>query len=294
MHTQPHSPAAAGLALALFGTLTLAAVAAPAAAAPFRLEKRLALAAGGSFALSSEAGGIEVRGGEGTEAVVVVTSNRDDFAERYDVRFETPRPDRIEVVIAKKSRGPEGWFGGGSGRTEVKVTLPKSVAAEIESSGGGIDMAEIDGQVTAESSGGGVTVRNLGGAARLSSSGGAIDGTNIAGDIDASSSGGGIEIREARGRVVAESSGGGVSVAFAAGNAKGGDLSSSGGGVAAQVDPAVGLEIDASSSGGSVACDLPLTVRGRIGRNEVHGTLNGGGPLLELDSSGGGIAIGAR
>lgn len=291
MHSQLHSPAAARLALALLGTLTLATAA---AAAPYRLEKSLPIAAGGSFALSSEAGGIEVRGGEGTEAVVLITSNRDDFAERYTVRFETPRPDRIEVVIEKKSRGPESWFGGGSGRTEVTVTLPKSVAAEIESSGGGIDIAQIDGKVTAESSGGSVKVRNLGGAAVLSSSGGSIAGDGIAGDVEASSSGGGVEIREARGRVVAESSGGAVSVAFAAGNAKGGDLSSSGGGVAAQVDPAVGLEIDASSSGGSVACDLPLTVRGRIGRNEVRGTLNGGGALLELDSSGGGIAIGPR
>ena len=86
-------------------------------------------------------------------------------------------------------------------------------------------------------------------------------------------------VREAHGRVVAGSSGGAVSVAFAAGNAKGGELSSSGGGVATKVDPAVGLEIDASSSGGSVDCDLPLTVRGRIGRDDVHGPLNGGGPL---------------
>ena len=291
MRSQPFAPAALGLTLAVLCTLTFAAAA---AAAPFRLEKRLPLAAGGSFALSSEAGGVEVRGGDVAEAQILVTSNRDDFAELYDVRFATPRPDRIEVVIEKKSRGPAGWFGGGSGRTEVQVTLPRGVSAEIESSGGGIDIADLDGKVTAESSGGSVEVRNLGGAAVLSSSGGAIAGDNIAGDVDASSSGGGVERREAHGRVVAESSGGAVSVSFAAGNGRGGDLSSSGGGVAAAVDPTVGLEIDASSSGGSVACTLPLTVRGRVGRNEVHGTLNGGGPRLVLDSSGGGIAIGAR
>ena len=85
-----------------------------------------------------------------------------------------------------------------------------------------------------------------------------------------------------------------MSVAFAAGNAKGGELSSSGGGVATMVDPAVGLEIDASSSGGSVDCNLPLTVRGKIGRDDVHGTLNGGGALLKLRSSGGGIDISKR
>ena len=235
-----------------------------------------------------------VRGGDGSAATVVVTSNRDDFAQIYNVRFETPSPDRIEVVIERKSRGAMAWFSGGNNRTEIAVTLPRSASAKIDSSGGGIDIADLDGKVAAESSGGGVTVTNLGGPAELSSSGGSIHGDNIAGDIEASSSGGGVKIREAHGAVVAESSGGAVSVHFAAGNAKGGSLSSSGGGVAATLDPTVALEIDASSSGGSVDCDLPLTVRGKIRRDDIHGTLNGGGALLKLRSSGGGIDIAKR
>lgn len=291
MHSTRTSSSALSLSLAVLATLALV----PAArAADYRLEKRLPLAAAGSFSLASEAGGIEVRGGEGSEAVVVITSTRSDFAELYEVRFDTPRPDRVEVSVRKKSRGAMGWLSGGSGNTRITVALPKSAAIEIESSGGGIAIADLDGGVVAESSGGGVDVTNLGGAARLSSSGGSIEAVNVAGEIEASSSGGSVEIREAHDRVVAESSGGGVSVHFAAGNAKGGQLESSGGGVAAQVDPTVGLEIDASSSGGAVACDLPLTVRGTLRRDRVHGTLNGGGPRLELSSSGGGIAIGSR
>lgn len=265
-------------------------VASAAWASDYRLEKHLPLAAGGTFALASEAGGIEVRGGDGSEAVVVVTSNRDDFAEVYNLRFETPQPDRVEVVIERKSHGPSSWFEGNH-RTKITVTLPRSASAKLQSSGGGVDVAGLDGKVMAESSGGGVRASRLGGAVELSSSGGSISAEEIAGNLEAESSGGGIEIREAHGTVVADSSGGAVSVVFAAGNAKGGNLSSSGGGVAARVDPAVGLEIDASSSGGSVDCDLPLTIRGKISRDDVHGTLNGGGPLLKLRSSGGGIDI---
>ncbi len=274
--------------------LALSLTAASAAwAGEFRLEKRLPLAAGGTFALSSEAGGIEIRGGGGSEAVIVVTSDRTDFADKYDLNFATPSPDRVEVTVERKSRGMLSWFEGGQ-RTRIVVTLPQSAAARISSSGGGIDIAGLDGKVLAESSGGGVKASRLGGAAELSSSGGAIDASEIGGDLEAQSSGGGIAVRDASGRVVAGSSGGSVSVRFAAGNAKGGDLSSSGGGVAATVDPAVGLEIDARSSGGTVDCDLPLTVRGKIGRDDVHGTLNGGGALLKLRSSGGGIDIGQR
>lgn len=275
-------------------TLGLSLTLAPAAwAGEYRLEKHLPIAAGGSFSIASEAGGIDIRGGDGTEAVVVVTSSREDFAELYNLRFATPAPDRAEVVIERKSHGPSNWFEGNH-RTRITVTLPKSVATRVSSSGGGIDIAGVDGKVTAESSGGGVQASRLGGAANLSSSGGSISADGIAGDLEAESSGGSVDIREAHGAVVAESSGGAVSVAFAAGNGKGGNLSSSGGGVEARVDPAVGLEIDASSSGGAVDCDLPLTVRGKIGRDDVHGTLNGGGSLLKLRSSGGGIDIGKR
>ncbi|MEO8197595.1 MAG: hypothetical protein ABI689_12845 [Thermoanaerobaculia bacterium] len=284
MRALPLRLAALGLSLTL----------APAAwAGEFRLEKHLPIAAGGSFTIASEAGGIDIRGGDGTEAVVVVTSNREDFAEVFNLRFATPAPDRAEVVIERKSHGPGSWFEGGH-RTRITVTLPKSVATKVSSSGGGIDIAGVDGKVTAESSGGGVQASHLGGAANLSSSGGSISADDVAGDLEAESSGGGVDIREARGAVVAESSGGAVSVGFAAGNARGGNLSSSGGGVEARVDPAVGLEIDASSSGGAVDCALPLTVRGKIGRDDVHGTLNGGGALLKLRSSGGGIDIGKR
>ena len=65
-------------------------------------------------------------------------------------------------------------------------------------------------------------------------------------------------------------------------------------GVAAVVDSTVGLEIDASSSGGSVNCDLPVTVRGKIGRDSVRGQLNGGGAVLKIRSSGGGVSVSGR
>jgi hypothetical protein len=264
MHPKRHASSLFAASTALLGLVSFAA---PARAADFRLEKRLPIAAGGSFALTSEAGGIEVRGGEGSEAIVVVTSTRDDFAELYNVTFATPRPDRIEVSIERKSRSALSWLSNGNHRSLVTVTLPKSVATELSSSGGAVVVSDLLGRVRAQSSGGGVEAAHLAGGATLSSSGGGIDAADIAGDLEADSSGGSVDIRDAHGAVVAESSGGAVSVGFAAGNAKGGHLSSSGGGVAATLDPTVGLEIDASSSGGAVDCDLPLTVRGRVGRD---------------------------
>ena len=53
----------------------------------------------------------------------------------------------------------------------------------------------------------------------------------------------------------------------------------------------VALTIDASSSGGNVVADVPVTVQGRIDKDSLHGDLNGGGALLRLRSSGGGVRI---
>jgi hypothetical protein len=51
--------------------------------------------------------------------------------------------------------------------------------------------------------------------------------------------------------------------------------------------------VDASTSGGGVNSDVPVTIRGRVSRNALQGDLNGGGPLLRLRSSGGGVRVAA-
>jgi hypothetical protein len=240
----------------------------------------------------SEAGSVSVRGGDGSEAVVAIRSDRDDFASHLALRVESTAPGRVEIVVERKSRGPWSWFEGDfRSKTTVDVLLPRSASAVIESSGGGISVTDLAGRVSAKSSGGGVRATNLGGPAELSSSGGAIRADGVAGDLEASSSGGGVDVRNAGGAVIADSSGGSVSVSFAPGNGRGGELGSSGGGVKAYIDPAVGLEIDAASSGGSVDCDLPVTGRGSVRRDRLNGQLQGGGALLRLRSSGGGVTI---
>lgn len=277
----------------------------------FELEKQFPLPGGGELVVRTEAGGVEVRGGAGEVATVTVTSDRSDFAEKFDVRFDDSQPGRLEVIVERKGAGPLRWWSW-SGETRVEVTVPVKTSAEVRSSGGGVVVTGLEGAVTAKSSGGsvrvaeivgdvvvsssggGVEVSDIRGAARLDSSGGSAVASRVSGDIDAGSSGGGVKIEEAGGYVVASSSGGGVRVGFAAGNAKGGDIGSSGGGVRVRIDPSVGLEIDASSSGGNVHCDLAVRVRGRISKASLRGELGDGGARLKLRSSGGGVTLEAR
>lgn len=283
-----------------------------AANADYRLEKMFDLAAGGEVSLRTEAGRVEVRGAEVAQARVVIESSRDDFERVFEVRFEQPSPGRLEVTVERRGRNPMRWLGWQTGSPRIEVEVPRSASAEIDASGGSIEVIGIDGRLRAESSGGridaeriggdvvlsssggGVEVVGVGGSARLRSSGGSISARDVRGDIDAGSSGGGVRIDEAGGEVVASSSGGPVKVGFAAGNAQGGDLHSSGGSVEARVDASVGLDIDASSSGGSISCDLPVAVRGRLVKGRLQGKLNAGGAVLKLRASGGGISIEER
>ena len=122
-------------------------------------------------------------------------------------------------------------------------------------------------------------------------SGGGITITDVGGDLQASTSGGSVDIRGAGGRVEASSSGGGVTVRFAPGNSRGGVVSSSGGSVRTEIDPGAKVSIDASASGGSVSSDLPVTIQGKLENDSLRGEMNGGGALLRLRSSGGGVRI---
>jgi hypothetical protein len=62
--------------------------------------------------------------------------------------------------------------------------------------------------------------------------------------------------------------------------------------VRAEIDPAAKVSIDATASGGSVRSDVPVTIQGKVETDSLRGDMNGGGPILRLRSSGGGVTIG--
>jgi hypothetical protein len=313
--------------LALAATIFLAA--APASAA-FGWERQLSLRPGGAFALDTDAGSVTVTGDSASGATVTVTTLLTDFEHRFDIRVdETPGV----VKVAVKRRGPwlaallASWFDWGE--TRLTIHVPHRTAVDVHTSGGGIRASmligalrlhssggsvraediegsvdghtsggsigaqHVRGDVAISTSGGGITVTDVHGNVRASTSGGGIKIESVTGQLEATTSGGGVRIRGAGGRVNAHSSGGPVTVAFAPGNGRGGVVSSSGGGVTTLVDPAVSLSVDASSSGGGVRTHLAVLTAGRFSRHSLHGDLNGGGALLQLRSSGGGIHISA-
>ena len=295
--------------------------------ADFKIERALKLEPGGSFVLESDIGEVVLSGESASGARVVVTSD-EDLDRYFDLSFdETARGVTVTIKRRGTLRRLFGWFD--NDRTRISIQVPaktdvrlstsggsvrasrltgildvRSSGGSLEidaidgnvdggTSGGSIRMRDVDGNVAASTSGGSITIGDVRGTLRANTSGGGITITDVGGDLRASTSGGGVDVRGAGGRVEASSSGGGVTVRFAPGNSSGGVVSSSGGSVRAEIDPGAKVSIDATASGGSVTSDVPVTIQGKVEQHSLRGDMNGGGPMLRLRSSGGGVRISA-
>ena len=221
------------------------------------------------------------------------------------------------------------WFGGFRNRNEGSYTIkvPAHFNARLNTSGGGITASDLVGEVKAgtsggglrferlqgplngDTSGGGIRVTDCVGPTRIHTSGGGIEVSEGSGSLDGDTSGGSVTVRTYRGPVSVDTSGGGIDIENIAGEIKGhtsggsihavllspipGDvrLSTSGGGVTANVPANAAFNLDAETSAGAVHCDLPVTVQGKWEHDHLKGTVNGGGPVVHLETSGGSIHV---
>jgi DUF4097 and DUF4098 domain-containing protein YvlB len=71
-------------------------------------------------------------------------------------------------------------------------------------------------------------------------------------------------------------------------------LDTSGGGVTVRIPANAAFDLDAETSGGGVRSDLPVTIVGKVEHDRLKGAVNGGGKLVRLRTSGGGIHVERR
>ena len=178
----------------------------------------------------------------------------------------------------------------------------------VSTGSGSVNVRRSGGRVRASTGSGGITAQDVGGAFEASTGSGSIDGTGVkgpisartssgsievtqtgGGDVEASSSSGSIKVRGVQGAVRASTTSG--SLAIEGQMARDWRLSSSSGHVTVSVPANQGFELDASSSSGRINTDFPITVSGTIGKHALRGAARGGGPLLHVRTSSGGISI---
>ncbi|MEJ2145221.1 MAG: DUF4097 family beta strand repeat-containing protein [Acidobacteriota bacterium] len=233
-----------------------------------------------------------------------------------------------EIIVEVRARHRlSNWFGWNSNRIRIEAVIPDNFNVDLKTSGGGISVADLTGEVRSETSGGGISLGKIdgpvyaktsGGSVELSASkgnaelytsGGSIRMGDVEGRIVASTSGGSVTVEHAEGQIQAETSGGGIHVKEIFGSidarTSGGSVSAelrsqpdgdcrlqtSGGNITVRLAPDLQFDVDAKTSGGRVKTDVPITVQGTLGKSHVEGRLNGGGPSLYLRTSGGSISI---
>jgi hypothetical protein len=272
-----------------------------------KYEKLFTVSDGGKVIVDAEAGTIEIKSWERKEVrIVVEVDGSDSRVNKYTVQF---KQEGNTVTVTGKVRD-NSFFKWHVGNLDARYTIftPKEFSAEVNTSGGDVDVADLNGKMDIETSGGNIVLENIIGEVIASTSGGDIETTNITGPVNAETSGGSIRSSSVKGsfdghtsggdvvidridgRVKASTSGGNIRAKIDGEN-KGIHLETSGGDIDIYLKENIAADIDAETTGGEVDCDLPVVVKGKVKESELHGKINGGGESIYAQTSGGSIRI---
>ena len=300
------------------------------------INKRFAIHPGGKIVMDVGFGTIDVTTNGTSEVIVNVTRTVGRGRKDSEMDFFRDNPVTFSQegdTVSIRSQNTTGagnsrsWFG--SQRTEGKytVSVPSAFQAQLKTSGGGISVSDLTGEVKAvtsggslkfgrlrgpldgKTSGGSVRVTDCQGDLKIKTSGGGIEVSGGSGNVDGITSGGSVKVRNFDGAVRIGSSGGGITIENVTGRIEGSTsggsisarlstppaesvtLSTSGGGVTLRVPETSAFDLDAASSGGGVSSDLPVTITGKKVHDRLKGPVNGGGKAVILRTSGGSIHV---
>jgi len=210
----------------------------------------------GQITVSGKNGGIEVIGEDrqniALEARVVAQESNTERAQSLlkEIKILTDGSIRAE--------GPSfsGIFGN-SWYVNFRLHVPRHLAAQLHSENGGIDISNIDGEISANTTNGGVTLRDLGGK---------VHATTVNGGLNVVLNG-----KQWRGEgLFAKSTNGGVTV---------------------NAPDHYSAHLIAATVNGGISVDFPITVQGPI-RNHIDTQIGQGGPTIQVETTNGGVSIG--
>ena len=205
-----------------------------------------------------------------------------------------PAPSSVRAKTGSGSQLIDGVAGSldassGSG----SLTLRDVGRARASTGSGSITADTVDGAFHGSSGSGSIHATRVAGALTAKTSSGSIDLEQTrAGEVTVSSGSGSVRLRGVRGAVQASTSSGGLTIYGELSDAW--RLSSSSGSVDISLAGSQGFELDASTSSGRIEVGFPVTITGSVSRRSLRGSAQGGGPLLHVRTSSGGISIQKR
>ena len=225
------------------------------------------VAVDGTLYLDTDTGAIDIVSHD--KATVEVVVNRKRLTrDEFKVTFSQ---DSDDVHINGDKSNAASFFSIGSSGVSFEIKVPNQYNVDLKTSGGSIELSDLEGKVDAYTSGGSIRLGK------------------IIGDVDVKTSGGSINVDEVIGNIKGHTSGGSIRAKLLTQPTQDSRLTTSGGSITAYLAPSIAVNLDAGTSGGSVSSEFD--VNGRSKRTNIQGEINGGGPELFLKTSGGSVRI---
>lgn len=216
------------------------------------------------------------------------------------------------------------------GYSHAELLLPKNIATTVKTSGGNVSAESLQAELNLHTSGGNIAAKHIEAPLNAKTSGGNVKLSNVTGDTYAHTSGGNIVIADLHGKgdfhtsggrikisgevpalkartsggsievdlktaltepLELNTSGGSISATLESGLSAPAKLSTSGGSVSLWIPEDQAFDLYAKTNGGSVNLRHPGTFQGKLERKRIDGSINGGGPSINLSTNGGGIQI---
>ncbi len=240
-------------------------------------------------------GGIEVTGVNPSEAriEVYVTENghRNSFSKEEiqkkiteDYDFSVTASGNKLTAIAKPKKSFRNWNNQLS--ISYSIYVPVSCATQLNTSGGGISISNLNGEQHFYTSGGGLEVKSLSGKIVGRTSGGGITVSDSKDDIDLETSGGGIEASHCSGQIRLNTSGGSLDLKDLNGNIR---ATTSGGSIDAEK---ITGEFNTNTSGGNISLTaISGTLEASTSGGNIDVQVTETGKYVRLRNSGGSVHL---
>ncbi len=189
-----------------------------------------------------------------------------------------------------------------------EISVPPDSALQAHSGSGNIDASGVRTGAQLQTGSGDIRARDLGRGLHAQTGSGNIRAQDVAapfnaqtgsgdieatltgsGDVDAHTGSGNISVRGIKGAARARTGSGTIEADGSVGGPW--QLHSGSGDIRLVVGSAAGFNLNVHTSSGSIHSDLPITVQGSMGRQELKGTVGGGGPEVEVSTSSGDVDI---
>ena len=265
--------------------------------------KSLPLGPGGKLAMNVDRGDVHVTGSDQNTVEIQVdrkvtrASDSEAAGILKDERVVLRQTGNEISITAHEPPGLHlhsfwGWFNEPNLSVHYEITVPRKFDVRLETSGGRIKVASLQGNAEVKTEGGNLDFNNIDGRVKGETMGGGIRAVSCKDELLIQTMGGGITIERFTGsHIRATTEGGSISADFAAAPKADCELRTMGGGVTARLPQSAAVTLDAHTEGGSVRTDLPVQVQGQFHDSTLKGTINGGGPLLKLETEGGNIEV---